>query len=199
MARDYQINGATMVSVKGRSDSLIGSLTQLGLPFSPIRVSPTFAQKPITLDAWGGIVPNEIQAMLAAVTITMDLIHFDRTVIDLCMIESMGGAPAIGSTAAAGVRLGNNLPRFAASTTADANGIIRSGNHFIGLNLSSPVGLKPWRFYSAYLTGSPIEFPLGTEKSVVQMVWQAIAYTPDPWNGGLGAAGAIIWDHVLDT
>ena len=149
-------------------------------------------------DAWGE-APFEQQFMLAAVSIDMTLIHFDPTVLDVCLMESMGGAPAIGALSRAGSRLGNNLPRFAASNTPDANGIVRSGNHFIGLNIASPVQGKPFRFYYSYLASPPVSIPLGTEKSAVRCSWVALPYTQDPWGGGLGAQGAIIWDNTLDS
>ena len=83
--------------------------------------------------------------------------------------------------------MGGNVARFAA------------GNNFIGLNLTSPVASKPWRFYFAYLVAPPATFPLGTEKSIIGLQWRAIPFTVDPWQGGSGALGQILWDHVLDT
>src|SRR5688500_12011652 len=131
MARDFHVNGEVMVYVKGRADSAIGSLTQLGLPADPVRVSPEFRHREINLDAWGGEVPVDVQCMLAAVNVSMNLIHFDRDVIDVCLMESLGGMPAVGTMRRAGARLGNGLPRFA------GGGV--NGNHLVGLNLASPV------------------------------------------------------------
>ena len=120
------------------------------------------------------------------VTVTMNLIHVDRAVLDVCLQEAMGGAAAVGALVRAGTRLGGNNARFAA------------GNHFISLNISSPITNKPWRFPYAFMTGPAAQFPLGTEKSVFVIQWRAIPYTQDPWNAGLGSAGAIIWDHTSD-
>lgn len=187
MARDFFINGENMVWVKGSSASNIANLSELGLSEQPIRVSPEFRHGEITLSAWGNQIPVEVQFMLAAVNITLTLINFDRSVLDYCVQESMGGAAAIGTMPRAGSRLGNGAARFAAT------------NHFIGLNIASPVGGKPWRFYATYLPGNPIEFPLGNERSTVTMTWRAIPYAADPWNGGAGASGIPLWDHTLDV
>lgn len=187
MARDFFINGESMVSVKGAAGTSINPLIQLGLSDGPIRVSLDFRHRDIQVDAWGNEIPPEVQFMLAAATITMTLVHFDRDVLDVCVQESFGGAAAPGFLTRAGSRLGNNAARFAAT------------NHYIGLNILSPVAAKPWRFYFTYLTGTPVEFPLGTEKSLVQLTWRAIPYTQDPWNGGLGALGSPLWDYTLDT
>jgi hypothetical protein len=189
MARDFFINGESLVYVKGRADSSIGTLSELGLASGPIVISPVFNHRAINVNAWGE-APAEMQFMLSEVRVTMTLIHFDRTIMDVCITESMAGAPAIGQLPRAGARMGNNLARFAAGGAL--------GNHYIGLNIASPVGSKPWRFYYAFLAERPLEMPLGAERSAVITNWRAIPYTQDPWGGGTGAQGAVIWDHTLD-
>lgn len=186
-----------MITVKGSSSApLINTLQQLGLAASQIRISFDFKHSDVNADAWGK-EPFEIQFMLAEANITMDLIHFDMPVLQDCLRESQGGAAgqaAEGTTPRAGARLGNNAARFAAT------------NHFIGLNISCPVGgggvagsVLPWCFYFAYLTGPPVQIPLGTEKSILQCNWRAIPYTTDPWGSGSGAQGNVWFTHVLDT
>ena len=194
MARDFFINGECLVRVKGNVNTTISSLSELGLSEDPIVVTPDLKHTDLNLDAWGSEVPADVQFKLAAVTVRMKLIHFDRAVLDTCLIESMAGAGniagagLIGMLARAGRRMGGGNARFAAN------------NHFIGLNLTSPSEAnKPWRFYSAYLTGPPMEMPLGTEKSVVALNWRVIPYTQDPWGGGTGADGVRLWDHSQDT
>ncbi len=198
MSRDLFVHGETLVQVKGRSDSAIGSLSQLGLPDAPIRIRPTFRHTDVNADAWGQ-APFENQFMLAFMDVSMSLVHVDRDILDACEIESMASAGVIGALPHAGARMGNNLPRFAASTAADPNGIVRTGNHYIGLNLSAPVSGKPWRFFYSYLTGPPLELPIGTERSIFVMNWRVVPYSQDPYNGGLGALGQLIWDHSNDT
>ena len=78
------------------------------------------------------------------------------------------------------------------------NPLYSAGNSYIALGILSPVGNIPWRFYASYLTGNPITYPLGTEKSLVQMNWRAIPYAQDPWGGGTGAQGVILYDHGTD-
>jgi len=200
MTRDYYINGETLVLVKGNVLSGIPTLSQLGLADSPIVLSERYHHMDIEVDAWGRRVAPEIQTFLVDVFITMRLVHFDPAILDACWRESLAGAPAEGATSRAGARMGNNQPRFAA------------GNHFIGLNLTSPVGPqnipKPWRFLYAYMNDRPRIFPLGTERSLVDVSWRAIPATDDPYGGGVmqplttfgtGAQGAVIWDHTLDS
>lgn len=200
MSRDIAINGEAMVSVKGRSDSSIANLTQLGLAVDAVRLSFEYVQDPIIVDAYGPQIPMDLQVNLASVYISMTLVHYDRDVLAFCVQESFGGGSTEGSLVRAGQRMGNNLPRFA------PGGV--NGNHYIGLNIFAPVSGIPWRFWYAYLTAQPTEIPLGTQRSLVSMTWRAIPYTQDPWGGsasqpgttaGGGATGAIIFDHTLDS
>lgn len=190
MARDFDIPGPALVLVKGRSDSVIGALSELGLSDQVINVQLNFRHKDITVECWGEL-PPEVQFKLADIRISFNLVHFDRTVLEACLNESMGGAPAFGQLAGAGYRLGNNKPRFG------AGGV--NGNHYIGLNITSTYNGVPWRFLHCYMEGTPAEFPLGVEKSIVRTNWRCIPYTQDPYNGGAGAYGVTLCDHVLDT
>lgn len=189
MARDYFIAGEVMAYVKGRAGTGIANLTELGLSSEQVRLTFSFKNKGIAVDAWGGELgpPAEIQVFLASVQIQLILVHFDPAVLDICMQESLGGTSAPGRMARAGARMCNNSVRFSAT------------NHFISLNLASPVGNKPWRFYHAYLSEPPVAWPLGTERSAVTTNWTAIPQATDPWNGGLGAFDAILWDNILDN
>ena len=193
MARSFFINGESLVLVKGRSDGPLGALTQLGLTEDPVRVSIEERHRPIIVNATGEVEP-ETQFMGASATITMNLIHFDRTVIDYCLMESMGGAPnnTPGQMARAGTTLGNGAARFAAGGPF-------VGNYYIGLNIASPVAGKPWRFYYTFLTGNPFSQGLGTEKSIIQLTWRAIPYVADPWNNGVGLYGVPLYDFTSDT
>lgn len=190
MARDFFINGQCMVWVKGRADSSIGNLSELGLTTDQIRVTPVFRHRDIDVNAWGD-VPPEVQFKLAEVRISMTLVHYDSNVLEACVSESMAGAPAFGQLPTAGARMGNNLPRFAAGGA--------NGNHYIGLNLASPVGGRPWRFLTSYLTNTPVDIPIGTDRTAVVCNWRCIPYTQDPWNAGLGSYGAVLFDRTLDT
>lgn len=187
MARDFQINGECLVQVKGAAGTSIATLQELGLAADPITVTLDFRHRDINVDAWGGEVPADVQVMLAGASVSMNLIHLDRDILDVCLRESQGGSSAIGRLKRAGARMGNNAARFAAT------------NHYIGLNLTSPVQSKPWRFYFSYLTGPPVTVPLGTEKSVYQLNWRIIPYTRDPYNSASGAEDFQLYDHTLDT
>lgn len=187
MTRAYYINGESMVSVKGNSNSAIASIQQLGLSDGPIQVTFSFKHKDIQVDAWGGVVPPEVQVMLAEARISMTLVHFDNDILESCFRESLGGAASYGALARAGTLMGGNAARFAPT------------NHYIGLNILSPVEGQPYRFLYAYLAEQPLVFPLGTEKSLVQLNWRSIPWTIDPWNNGNGAAGTLLFDNTLDT
>ncbi len=109
----------------------------------------------------------------------------DRDVLDVCLNEARA-APVVGQMGRAGQRLGNNSARFSAT------------NRLIGLNMTSPVAAKPWRFYFTYLSAQPMVFPLGTERSLVQLQWRAIPFTMDPYQQGAGSFGTLLYDHQLD-
>jgi hypothetical protein len=186
MARDYFINGESLVKVKGNLNTTIATLTELGLADGPIRVSPELHHRGIQVDAAGGEVPPEEQYFCARARVSMTLVHFDRDAIDACIRESNGGAGTVGTLSRAGTRMGGGGARFSANW------------HYVGVNILSPVGNKPWRFLHCRIDGS-IDTPLGTEKSTFTINWIATPYTIDPWNNGNGMDGVAVWDHVLDT
>ncbi len=193
MSRDWFINGESMVSVKGNVNTLMPLLTQLGLSDGPIRITPNVRHRDLNLDAYGSDVPPDTQMFLADAIVSMTLVHYDAAILSACIIESFAGAGVPlgvgieGLLPRAGQRMGGGFPRFAA------------GNHYIGLNILSPVAGVPYRFLYAYLTGPPVVIPLGTEKSLVQVNWRVLPYAQDPWNNGLGAQGQPLYDHTLDT
>ena len=203
MARSWYVNGESMVWVVGNAAGVLGTTRQLGLTADAIQIIPNFKHKPIHVDAWGGGMGGatvEVQYFLQDVELVMNFIHFDLTVMSACLQESQGLTSVAGVSPGVlgrtGALMGNNLPRGAA------------GNHYISVNIASPVEANPFRFYYCYMTGPPVRIPLGTEKSVFSTHWIAIAYTNDPWGGGsaqpgtvagTGSAGAIIWDNVLDA
>lgn len=187
MARDFSINGESLVQVKGAAGTTIANLAELGLAEGPISVTLDLRHKDILLDAWGGEIPADVQVMLGAANIAMGLIHMDLAVLDECLRLSFGGPATMGQVSRAGTRLGANTARLAA------------GWKYVSLNISSPIAGRPWRFYNAYLTGPPLVYPLGTEKSVAVLNWRAIPYTTDPWQGGVGAANQILFDRTLDS
>lgn len=189
MARGYFVMGEAMTYVKGRADSAIGTLVELGLTSDPIQIQIQTHRRNIRVDAFGD-GPPESQFFGAGATIAQTLVHFDKAILNTCLQEAWGSSPAFGTMGHAGSLMGNNLPRFGPGGAL--------GNHFIGLNIASAAGQIPWRFYFTALADNPMVFPLGTEKSLVQLNWQAFPYSQDPWNGGNGSFGVPIWDHVLD-
>jgi hypothetical protein len=191
MVRDLFINGPTLVTVKGNIGTTISTISELGLSDNPIRVSLNERHMDVNVDAYGGEIPMELQYKLVDVNINMTLMHIDPDVLDACLKETRGGAAAVGTLTTAGSRLGNNAARFAAAW------------HFVELGLTSPIGLKPWRFYNCYLTGQPLEIPLGVERSIFVVNFRCIPYTNDPYSAGgttgLGTAGYVLWDNVIPS
>lgn len=216
MGRDFHITGQAMVYVKGRSDIAIASLTQLGLSDGDITISIEDRYDNMYVDAWGGPpgkggAPADVQIFNGFADIHVTLVHYDRSVLQLCMQESAGGVPGTdGALIQAGARLGNGVPRFAPSGTVSTGGLVTTGNHYIGLNIASPIDSLPWRFYYTFLFATPLVYPVGATRTIVQTHWRAIPYTTDPWgvattiNGvsyggpGDGAYGSLLFDHTLD-
>lgn len=181
--------------MKSRSDSAIATTTALGLSDVGIRITLNTRYDDIMVDAWGQEVPVDVQTMLSDAQINMTLVHFDRGVLDVVLALSMGGGGiSIGQVVSAGQRLGQGLPIFS------------PGNSLISLNLTSPVGNKPFLFPTTYLTGPGMEYPIGTKRSIVNLNWRALPYAfptqanggiADPYNGGLGSQGVPLWQYAV--
>ena len=195
MARGFYIQGEAMTYVKGPTGSAIASTVQLGLPADKIQCSIEPRYRDMNLDAFGGEIPPDVQCMLAAVNVTMDLIHFDPTILDECQRLSMGLAGiaggVIGTLPHAGTRLGGGGALYTSAT-----------NNLMQLQIAAPAGSPalPWRFYAGYMPQA-YTYPLGTEKSIVRVTWRFIPYPPsgDPWNSGNGAQGVVLWDRPTTT
>lgn len=82
MARDYFINGETLVTVDG---------TELGVCSDPIVVSVVNNHLDINVDAFGRGVPMQ-QYLIGEASIGMSLVHFDRGVLDTALRKSHAGA-----------------------------------------------------------------------------------------------------------
>lgn len=186
MTRTVYVNGEAMVYVKGMAGSLIANLSELGLADSQIPLTFRPIVEDVIVNAHGR-VGCDTQVFLEDCLITMNLVHFDPTILAECYRLSKGAPSAAGNVARAGTLLGAGLARFAA------------GNKFIGLNIASPVGSLPWRFFFAYMTGPAFSFPVGNDRTVTTVNWRAIPYQADPWGGGLGAQNAPLWDNTLDS
>jgi hypothetical protein len=150
---------------------------------APIVVGQKNSQDSVIVDPFGPSVPVDFQYNLSEMTVSMTLIYFDPAILEECVRLSQGGGSAVGTMPRAGTLMGGGAARFAA------------GNNFIGLNLSSPVESKPWRFYSAVI-GDALDWPLGTQRSSVRVVWRCIPYSVNILSG---SAGALLFDHTADT
>lgn len=58
--------------------------------------------------------------------------------------------------------------------------LYQPGNHYIGLHMASPVAQFPFTFNACYLADRPVDWPLGAEKSAVQVTFRSIPYQPPP-------------------
>ncbi len=203
MARDWTINGPTLVKVKGGahlSGILFPAPAELGLSTDAITISPKFIHRDVRVDDFGPSIPAEVMWQLAEVKITMSLVHYDRNILDYCTSESMGGTlpgplgaddrplqqfAFAGTLAPAGTPLGRGLNLFA------------SGNNYLSVSLTSPELGWPWRFPTSYLNSNPYIIPLGTEKSIVQLSWRVIPYAP--LTSEIICSGNILWDHDTES
>lgn len=187
MGRAYYVNGESMIYVKGPSGGAIAALSELGLAEGPISISFENQHEDVKVDAWGN-APPDIQYFLGTATISMALVHFDPAILSECQQLAMaGGAGTEGMLPHAGTLMGGGVALY------------QPGNSFLSLNIASPVQGAPYQFPAAYLMNSPSPYPLGTERSVVQLTFRATPYTEDPWNNGQGAQGAVLWTRTLAT
>lgn len=220
MSRGFQINGESLLRVKFGSHiapgtvpygavAVSGSLYELGLAAENVTVVPRFYHKDMLVDDFGPNIPPEVMCFISDCTITMQLIHYDKGVLDVCMSESMGGTTRFDV-------LGNPVATPAGSILAPAGQPIgagrnlgASGCHFMGLNILSPVLNMPWRFPASYLPTTPLELPLGTTKTLANVVFRAIPYVSpllfsNTQNNPIGtqeiqSSGVRLWDRTLDT
>lgn len=190
MARDFVINGPTLVMVKGSegNENLI-SLAELGLAQEGVRVVPRFYHQDTHVDDFGPDCPADVLWDLAEVTVHMTLIHYDDAILTACVNESMGGAVTEGTLVRGGTPLGGGHALFDSSC------------HFISLNLTSPALGRPWRFPGSFLTGEPVEFALGTEKTAAVLRWRCIPYgRPESGLGGeVRSRNQVLWARSLDV
>lgn len=170
MARDFNVNGECLVYVKGNGALAAGSSPgywELGLAQGPVRISPRINHLDVYADSFGPKVPPELLWQLAEVQVRMTLIHFDKDVLNACVVESMAGG-TLGDFVAMGTPMGAGQALYA------------SGCHYIGMLLTSPVLNFPWAFNACVLTEQPIDWPLGVDASAVITNWRAIPYNPIP-------------------
>ncbi len=185
MARDFQINGETLVRVQ--TGVLPGfnlqSATELGLAIDAIQVSFTYNRDILTVDAWGK-APVDVQNMNMIAHIRMNLVHVDIDVLEAVQQITVGGNATLGTVGRAGVRLGNNV----------APGV--GAGRLITVGLTSPQLTRPYRFYNCYLDNPPIQIPLGTERSVFALNWTAIPYVDDPYQASAGCSNWALYDRT---
>lgn len=170
-------------------------LYELGLPEGKIIISPKLIHKDVVIDEFGPDSAADVRTLCHEVKVDMTLIHYDQWVLDTVKAESMGGGQVAGGFAGTLPPAGHTLGRGLAPGS--------SGCHFMSLSLFPTIfGGVPWRFPTAYLTSDPLEIPIGTEKSMVRLVWRGIAYTQydgnAPGDNELPTSGLVLWDHGVD-
>lgn len=204
MGRDYYIQGECMVKVRGGAHipDFVGDVSrELGLASEGIRVAPQFSHQDLPAADFGGHSAPEVLWMGGDCRVSMTLVHFDKDLLEFCVMEAMGGVSG-GVFAPCGRPMGANRDLYA------------SGNHYITLFLTSTgsSGL-PYRFPACYLAERPLEIPLGTERSLVRLEWRAVPYaklvgvptstistpgasTPAAIVGEVYSSGVVLWDHT---
>ena len=190
MARAFFVDGESVISVKAGAHitspaAMSGSATVLlGVAEDAIRVTPRFHHFDVRNDMMGDS-PVEIMSHVMEAKITMNLIHFDRDVLDVVFTEALGGYDFADETSIrdkAGALLGNNIA------------LLSSGCHFLKMGIESHLAGKPWRFEAAFLDQSPFDFPLGTKRSRVMLNWRAISYVRIGADGTETVQNAV-WDY----
>jgi hypothetical protein len=236
MARDFQRDGEVLIRVKFGAHvppqaTLAGgpsNLSDLGLADkNTVKIRPLFYHKEIPVDDFGQHVPPEALAIAAAVDISMVLVHYDPDIVDICQAESLGGMsqllqPSVsGHQSVAGVGYGANSDIAGLAGTLAPAGtplgggvpLLASGNHYVSLNLFSPVLQFPLHIPSTYLTGQPVEIPMGVAYNPLVLRFRAIPYKfPLALSGNqfvasgqltgsleVSSSGAVLWDHVTDS
>jgi len=196
MARDIIVNGEALIRVRfgaqlpASISNILSSntnLSELGLAQNEVRITPNFHHLDIYADDFGPEIPAEIHWMLADANISMTLVHYDNTILDYCLQQSIagGGNPTNeGTLAPAGTPMGGFVPFLA------------SGYFFVSLNIISPVLGQAWRFPSAYLSENPIVLPLGTKRSLVELNWRAVPFGTHS-TGEISSSGVVLWDHIV--
>lgn len=207
MVRKIVINGETLVEVRGgahMSGTSIGILTQLGLAEGQVTITPQINFRDVYVPDFGPNVPADVLWMLSSVRISMTLIFYDPTVLDICIAESMGGSTPnpsgnlfIDGRGGAGLAGPGLNPVYYGGTLMGAGvplgglkQIFDSGWHYISTTLTSPELGLPWCFPKTYLNQSPVEIPIGNDCSKVRLEFTAIPYQ-DPYqpthaSGGIG-------------
>lgn len=190
MARGFYIAGPCVVKVKGMAGTNIESVSELGLTKEAVQIIPRVFHRDVKVDDFGGEdgPPPEVLAWLGECYLRMTLVHFDTTILKTCVAESMGGG-TFGTLAGCGIPLGAYKDRFAA------------GNHFISVNIINTTG-NTWSFKSCYTPQTPVEWPVGSERSEVRMIWRVIPYTNPGGSTSpseLVSSGVVLFDTTPDT
>lgn len=220
MSRSFYIAGECMVSVRGgaqMSGQAIGDATELGLTSDQISVTPTFYHGDVKVDDFGPNTPANVQGLLAEVSLSMTLVHYDDSVLDICLDESLGGGGGFNTFGADGLRAGARLAPAGRLLSRYRNAYW-SGWHYVAVTIQTPVAGDVFRFRQCYLAQQPVVIPLGTEASLVRCNWRCIPYQ-DLWLSGgtagqsgaitvdgnvfsprrqVQSSGAVIWDHLTD-
>jgi len=167
MAMNFQIPGESIVTYGGK---------QLALSQDGINVTINFKDDDCIVDSFGAMVGADVQSFLADAYISFSAVFFDDGVLQTAIGNSMGsGTP--GTLAHAGTRLG-------------AAGLM------LPTVISSPVSGHVWTFPTTYLVNSLGPWPIGTKRSIVQVQFRAMVQTADPWNGGQGANGKVLYSYA---
>lgn len=180
MARDFVINGPTMVHVKGGAHGALTEYTELGLSVDQIRVVPNFGHEDVPCTDFGPNAPPDVLTRLASVRVDLTLVHYDADVLHYLLNESLGwGEPNLTDVRMApnGTPLGAGLPMYASGNhlvTVSLTAAHMGGNVVEGNDLTRPDVV----FRSCYLDDVPAVIPLGTNATQAAVRLRAIPYVP---------------------
>lgn len=189
MARNYYVNGETLVKLKGgahlQNFGMSGSsVVTLGVAADPIEISYNFNHQDQHTDRFTNEKPVDVMWMGGDAIIKINLIHFDNDILDTAISESMDGySPNNGSTGIPGLTLGHNLAPYA------------SGCRYMGLGLTSSI-TSGRSFPTCYLHQQPVQVPLGTKRSIVQVQFRAVRYAKMNTDGTVAESASLLWEYT---
>jgi len=191
--RGFYINGEVLVTVRGNAALALSGgpnveTHELGLCSESVRIIPRFYHKEVYVDDYGPSIPAELLAMPADCLIRTSLVHYNPIVLEACIAESNANIPRAWESF--------KLPP-AGTPMGGAKFLGSSGCHYIELNLSSPIEELPYLFKAAYLTGPPVEIPIGAQRSIAICNWRSIPYAEPQYIGKLGeplSSGRVLYE-----
>lgn len=202
MSRGFSIFGEFIVAVSG---GYIDDQQQLGLTSEPVKVFPRYSHIDKVTDDFGPEIPVEVFWMMGEALISMSLVHYDNDILAQCMRASMGGGG-----------IDNNNPDGESDdfTEGAMDGFLGPAGRPLGYGRAlgtaanqyttvylipfTGASIRPYRFKACYINAQPMEIPLGSERSIVRLMWRCIPYQQLTSSEVKSVDGVPLWDRTSD-